>query len=423
MEKEREDVRKEKIEQDYAAGKAAEGAEDDEGFQEEASTGIVGAKHSTGHQRGSTGAKMSVRNLRIREDTAKYLRNLDPGSAFYDPKTRSMRANPYASLGKEGDELYMGDNFERMNGDASSQMQQTFHTYEAYEKGQDIHQEALPTQAERVHKDFITKKANVLSKRQQEMLEKYGGTEHLEKMPQELMIQSEGYVEFDRRGAVVGGLAKALPSTKYPENVFENGHTQVWGSYGKLVGEDEMVWGYGCCKQTTRFCAPCGDCKENMSPFFPREAAPKASSPKQLMPPPAAKASSPKGPSPSPRGASLPSRGDAAEAQKEMAMEAEAEARYLAKQEEAAAERAASLKRKMQIGDDLPDQEELDPKAVKRALKKLKKQKKKDNDVDDRDRGYNSLAADVDVTAEQMEAYKQSKGHWEDPMNKMADTT
>ena len=37
--------------------------------------------------------------------------------------------------------------------------------------------------------------------------------------------------------------------------------------------------------------------------------------------------------------ASLPSRGDAAEAQKEMAMEAEAEARYLAKQEEAAAER------------------------------------------------------------------------------------
>lgn len=37
-------------------------------------------------------------------------------------------ANPYASLGKEGDELYMGDNFERMNGDASSQMQQTFHT-------------------------------------------------------------------------------------------------------------------------------------------------------------------------------------------------------------------------------------------------------------------------------------------------------
>ena len=32
--------------------------------------------------------RITVRNLRIREDTAKYLRNLDPKSAYYDPKTR-----------------------------------------------------------------------------------------------------------------------------------------------------------------------------------------------------------------------------------------------------------------------------------------------------------------------------------------------
>ena len=43
---------------------------------------------------------VSVRNLRIREDTAKYLRNLDPDSAYYDPKTRSMRENPYKDTGK-----------------------------------------------------------------------------------------------------------------------------------------------------------------------------------------------------------------------------------------------------------------------------------------------------------------------------------
>lgn len=41
--------------------------------------------------------RITVRNLRIREDTAKYLRNLDPNSAYYDPKTRSMRDNPYGS--------------------------------------------------------------------------------------------------------------------------------------------------------------------------------------------------------------------------------------------------------------------------------------------------------------------------------------
>ena len=33
-----------------------------------------------------------------------YLRNLDPNSAYYDPKTRAMRENPYANAGKNPDE-------------------------------------------------------------------------------------------------------------------------------------------------------------------------------------------------------------------------------------------------------------------------------------------------------------------------------
>lgn len=45
--------------------------------------------------------RITVRNLRIREDTAKYLRNLDLQSAYYDPKTRSMRDNPYAGTDRE----------------------------------------------------------------------------------------------------------------------------------------------------------------------------------------------------------------------------------------------------------------------------------------------------------------------------------
>lgn len=44
--------------------------------------------------------RITVRNLRIREDTAKYLRNLDPNSAYYDPKTRSMRENPYKGINR-----------------------------------------------------------------------------------------------------------------------------------------------------------------------------------------------------------------------------------------------------------------------------------------------------------------------------------
>lgn len=38
--------------------------------------------------------RITVRNLRIREDTAKYLINLNPESAYYDPKTRAMRDAP-----------------------------------------------------------------------------------------------------------------------------------------------------------------------------------------------------------------------------------------------------------------------------------------------------------------------------------------
>lgn len=38
--------------------------------------------------------KTTTRNLRIREDTAKYLYNLDVNSAYYDPKSRALRENP-----------------------------------------------------------------------------------------------------------------------------------------------------------------------------------------------------------------------------------------------------------------------------------------------------------------------------------------
>ena len=62
--------------------------------------------------------RTTVRNLRIREDTAKYLYNLDPNSAYYDPKTRSMRENPFQNSSKESLQAkFAGDNFVRKGGD------------------------------------------------------------------------------------------------------------------------------------------------------------------------------------------------------------------------------------------------------------------------------------------------------------------
>lgn len=42
--------------------------------------------------------RTAVRNLRQREDIAKYLRNLDPNSAAYDGKARIMKENPNPHL-------------------------------------------------------------------------------------------------------------------------------------------------------------------------------------------------------------------------------------------------------------------------------------------------------------------------------------
>ena len=54
----------------------------------------------------------------------------------------------------------------------------------------------------------------------------------------------------------MGGHDKALPVTKYTEDLFEEGHTQVWGSYCEYK-DGTITWGYACCKQTTRFAPVC----------------------------------------------------------------------------------------------------------------------------------------------------------------------
>jgi len=41
------------------------------------------------------------KDLRIREDQAKYLLNLGTNSAFFDPKSRALRGNPNPDLPPE----------------------------------------------------------------------------------------------------------------------------------------------------------------------------------------------------------------------------------------------------------------------------------------------------------------------------------
>ena len=86
-----------------------------------------------------------MRNLRIREDTAKYLLNLDPNSAHYDPKSRSMREDPQPYK-DPSQKAFAGDNFVRQSGDFHDMEALAVHSFSAHDKGQDIHMQGAPSQ-------------------------------------------------------------------------------------------------------------------------------------------------------------------------------------------------------------------------------------------------------------------------------------
>jgi pre-mRNA-processing factor SLU7 len=126
-------------------------------------------------QGGVGGAQMktTVRNLRLREDTPKYLRNLDLGSAYYDPKSRSMRNNPLPNENPEN-LPYAGDNFIRYTGDALALAQSQILCWEMQARGEDIDVVSNPSQLELVQKQYLEKKKTIEESKKKELLEKYG---------------------------------------------------------------------------------------------------------------------------------------------------------------------------------------------------------------------------------------------------------
>ncbi|CAL1294912.1 unnamed protein product [Larinioides sclopetarius] len=238
-------LKEEKLKQDYMTGESNQSKEqvndiddDDDDEEKYADDAPMPGTKVDSKQR------ITVRNLRIREDTAKYLRNLDPNSAYYDPKTRAMRDNPYKSSGRTPEELdYAGDNFVRYTGDTSKHSKTQSFAWQAYEKGVEVNLLAEPTKAELLHQEFEVKKEEVKDSIKGGIIEKYGGEEYLDAPPKELIFaQTEDYVEYSRQGQVLKGMEKAVVRSKYEEDVFVNNHTSVWGSFWH-----DFRWGYKCC--------------------------------------------------------------------------------------------------------------------------------------------------------------------------------
>ena len=216
------------------AGEDEEGTEEEEAKYAEESD--MGRKQST-----------ATRNLRIREDTAKYLLNLDLDSAKYDPKTRSM-----VDMGAQLDEasaLVAEDNFMRASGDAAEFEKAQRYAWESQQRGDKnkVHIQANPTSGEYFRRK---EKEESDAKREAHMKmlrEKYGDQLQLPQTLRDTAVtENEQYVEYDESGEIKGA-PKVVAKSKYPEDVFVNNHTSVWGSWWK-----DFQWGYACCHSTVK---------------------------------------------------------------------------------------------------------------------------------------------------------------------------
>ncbi|PVI06622.1 pre-mRNA-splicing factor SLU7 [Periconia macrospinosa] len=215
------------------AEKAAKGSDDegDDGDKYDAETDM-GRKQAT-----------STRNLRLREDTAKYLLNLDLDSAKYDPKTRSMvdsgatADNAAALVAEEG--------FMKASGDAAEFERAQRYAWETQERGDKnkLHLQANPTSGEVTRKKELKEAEERKAAQKKALLEKYGGQEkfHDDTLQKTAVTESERYVEYDERGKIKGA-PQVKAKSKYAEDVVINNHKSVWGSWWS-----DFKWGYACC--------------------------------------------------------------------------------------------------------------------------------------------------------------------------------
>jgi len=352
--------------------------DDNEFAQTDADAKVVTTRLA--RQGGVGGAQMKVtaRNLRIREDTAKYLHNLDLESAHYDPKSRSMRDNPHHHTDKDtfvkGE--YSGDNALRHSGDAG-RMMQSF----AWD-------EAQPSQAELHQRQNTAKKKTVSETHKRTVLAKYGGQEHLTGL-QGLGSVVQGKA-IDKGAALRYGVSTQLETKqqhnqkrqvaipcKYQEDIFSNGHTAVWGSY---FHKGAFGWGYADDHSLVRNSYGTG--------ITGRMANDEAYALEY--------------------GTGVDGSAQLAQAQVLLLSQT-------TKQQEKVASNNVPVRRSKLYGEAENRDQELDATKVEQALQRAQEEQ----DTSKKRKKYHSLDAEVDMTEEDMEAYRLRKSRGDDPMAKI----
>ncbi|XP_048746628.1 pre-mRNA-splicing factor SLU7-like [Ostrea edulis] len=344
-------------------------------------------------QKFETKQRITVRNLRIREDTAKYLYNLDPNSAFYDPKTRSMRENPYKNTGNiEMEQKYAGDNFVRFSGDAHKFATKQVFAWEAYEHGTDVHLQADPTKLELLSKEVRKRKEDFKSSAKDSILDKYGGEEHLQAPPKQLLLaQTEDYVEYSRHGSVIKGNEKPVVRSKYEEDVYINNHTSVWGSYWK-----HGRWGYKCCHNLVKesYCTGVAGIEASSTDIIPSITNGEEEREEEEEEPP---------------------KSLLQEYQEKLSSEKKKKKKKKKKRKHKKKSKSSSSS-----DSESEDEEKVKERKLREALIKEEEHQKRANhllSLDERKRPYNSMYENVAPTEEEMEAWRLKQRRTEDPMS------
>ncbi|GAB1311966.1 mRNA splicing protein [Madurella fahalii] len=185
--------------------------------------------------------RTTKQSMRIREDTAKYLLNLDSDSAKYNPKKRALVDG--GAIGDKSAQLFAEESFLRASGEAAEFEKAQRYAWEAQERTGDttMHLQANPTAGELLRKRENEEREAKRRKRAEMLASQYGEQPAVPEALKATITESETFVEYDEAGLIKGAPRKAAKS-KYPEDVLINNHTSVWGSWWS-----DFKWGYACC--------------------------------------------------------------------------------------------------------------------------------------------------------------------------------
>lgn len=190
--------------------------------------------------------KTTTRQLRGREDIPAYLNNLDTSAAMYDGKSRAMQECTAAPEAQPDESQMYRDSWMKVTGEMEAMAKQEDFAEKVNQRGAHLSTLANPSQTELMYREFERKKKAIQTSKQQKLIAKYGGEEHLAAVDP-TMLAEEG-AEEAAEGAVLQPIKRSKVQTM-DEDVHVNGHTSVWGSYyHKTTG----LWGFACCRITNK---------------------------------------------------------------------------------------------------------------------------------------------------------------------------